>query len=71
MSTNYLETISMLVSTGLGWSVLPTSMVGDGLVQLDTDAPPLHRTLGCVTDPRRTLSNAAMAFHEVLLEFAD
>ena len=67
MSTNYLETISMLVGTGLGWSVLPASMVDDGVVRLTTDAPPLHRTLGCVTHPLRTLSNAAHAFREVLM----
>ncbi|MDH3644277.1 MAG: LysR family transcriptional regulator [Gammaproteobacteria bacterium] len=71
MSTNYLETISMLVGTGLGWSVLPASMVADGLVKLTTNAPPLHRTLGCVTHPARTLSNAARAFQEVTLEFRD
>ncbi len=71
MSTNYLETISMLVGTGLGWSVLPASMVAHGLVKLTTDAPSLHRTLGCVTHPLRTLSNAAHAFREVALEFRD
>jgi len=71
MSTNYLETIGMLVATGLGWSVLPASMVGPDLVRLATDAPALHRTLGCVTHPQRTLSNAASAFRDVLLEFRD
>ena len=71
LSTNYLETISMLVGTGMGWSVLPASMVEDGLVRLATDAPALHRTLGCVTDPRRTLSNAAHAFRAVALEYRD
>jgi DNA-binding transcriptional LysR family regulator len=70
MSTNYLETISMLVSTGLGWSVLPASMV-ENLIMLTTDAPPLHRALGCVTHPARTLSNAAAAFRSVTLEFQD
>lgn len=29
MPTNYLETIKMLVSVGLGWSLLPASMVSD------------------------------------------
>ena len=70
MSTNYLETISMLVGTGLGWSVLPASMV-ENLIMLTTDAPPLHRALGCVTHPARTLSNAAAAFRSVTLEFQD
>ncbi|MGE0622500.1 MAG: LysR family transcriptional regulator [Pseudomonadales bacterium] len=71
LATNYLETISMLAGIGLGWSVLPTSMLTDGLVPLTTDAPPLRRTLGCVTNPARTRSNAADAFMSVLKEFAD
>ncbi len=71
LSTNYLETISMLTGIGLGWSVLPASMMGSDLVPLTTDAPPLRRSLGCVTNPTRTRSNAARAFIEVLREFAD
>jgi len=71
MSTNYLETISMLVGTGLGWSVLPASMIDERLVKLTTDAPALRRTLGCVTHPLRTLSNAAHAFREVALSYRD
>jgi DNA-binding transcriptional LysR family regulator len=71
MSTNYLETISMLVGSGLGWSVLPASMVGPELVTLATNAPPLQRMLGCVTHPQRTLSNAADAFRAVLTSFRD
>ncbi len=70
--TNYLETIAMLVGVGLGWSVLPRSMVKPPLVILPVrDAPPLRRSLGYVTNPRRTLSNATRAFQEVLLGFAD
>jgi DNA-binding transcriptional LysR family regulator len=71
LSTNYLETISMLVGIGLGWSVLPASMVTGNLVQLETNAPALRRTLGCVTNPGRTRSNAADAFMAVLGRFAD
>lgn len=71
LSTNYLETISMLTSTGLGWSLLPRSMVTDAFRVVETDAPPQHRTLGCVTNPARTRSNAADAFIEVLASFAD
>lgn len=71
MSTNYLETISMLVGTGIGWSVLPRSMVHAPMVALATDGPYMHRTLGVVTHPQRTLSNAAEAFIDVLRKFAD
>lgn len=71
LSTNYLETISMLTGTGLGWSLLPRSMLTEELVPLGTDAPPQHRTLGCVTNPMRTRSNAADAFLEILRRFSD
>ncbi len=70
MSTNYLETIGMLVSVGLGWSVLPRSMVGE-LSVLSVDCAPMSRTLGHVINPTRTLSNAAAAFVDVLTGFAD
>jgi DNA-binding transcriptional LysR family regulator len=71
LATNYLETIAMLVGIGLGWSVLPRSMIHAPLVELATAVPPLSRTLGCVTHPRRTLSNAARAFRDVLEGYAD
>jgi DNA-binding transcriptional LysR family regulator len=71
LSTNYLETISMLTGTGLGWSLLPRSMLTDDLVALETDAPPVHRTLGCVTNPARSRSNAADAFVQILRRFRD
>ena len=70
MSTNYLETIGMLVSVGLGWSVLPQSMLGD-LHVLDIDCPEMSRTLGCVTNPARAVSNPAQAFISTVQRFAD
>lgn len=65
LSTNYLETISMLVSVGLGWSVLPSTMT-TALQQLSPKCAPITRTLGYVTHARRTLSNSARAFLQVL-----
>ena len=67
LATNYLETIAMLVGIGLGWSVLPRSMIAPPLVALEVAGPALERKLGCVTNPERTLSNAARAFRDVLL----
>jgi DNA-binding transcriptional LysR family regulator len=62
MSTNYLETIKMLVQIGLGWSVLPLSMVhGKELRVLKLPGVKLERTLGIVRHRARTLSNAARA----------
>ena len=67
MSTNYLETIGMLVSVGLGWSVLPASMQGE-LERIDVidigrlGVNGLSRELGIVTNPAKVLGNAAQAF---------
>ncbi len=71
MATNYLETIGMLVGIGLGWSVLPATMIEPPLTRLDVDCELLGRDLGIVTNPARTPSNPANAFVGVLLEFAD
>ncbi|MCH8551376.1 MAG: LysR family transcriptional regulator [Natronospirillum sp.] len=62
LPVNYLETIRMMVSVGLGWSVLPESMLNDRLTALPVDTPPLHRQLGIIQLRERTLSNAAQAF---------
>ncbi|MDX1803282.1 MAG: LysR family transcriptional regulator [Alcanivorax sp.] len=66
MSTNYLETIHMMVSIGLGWSVLPATMVDDSVIQLDVDVPLPRRQLGVVIHPGRSQSNAARAFLHAL-----
>lgn len=60
LSTNYLETLKMLVITGLGWSLLPATMVDETLHTLKTDLS-LERQLGSVVHHKRTLSNAAKA----------
>lgn len=61
LSTNFLETIKMMVSVGLGWSCIPEIMVDEDLVTLDTGPVTLARQLGAIHHPRRTLSNAARA----------
>ncbi len=61
MSTNYLETLKMLAATGLGWSLLPETMLDHSLRALPADAPALSRELGVVTHRRRSLSNAERA----------
>ena len=66
MSTNYLETIKMLVSVGLGWSILPLSMCDQELHQLQVPGLKLARQLGIVTHTSRTLSNAAQALITLL-----
>jgi DNA-binding transcriptional LysR family regulator len=61
METNYLETIKMMVSVGLGWSLLPRSM-GEGLIALAIDGLDLQRRLGIAWEKKRSLSNAAQTF---------
>lgn len=60
MSTNPLESIRMLVSIGLGWSVLPQTLLNDDLIALGLPLK-LSRSLGLVTHPARTISRAAAA----------
>jgi len=59
METNYLETIKMMVSIGLGWSVLPVSMLSEDISQLNVTGVEFERLLGVVSHEQRTLSNAA------------
>lgn len=62
MPTNFLETIKMMVSVGLGWSLLPKSMVDDSLNILSVENIHIDRPLGLLHLKDRTLSNAAKAF---------
>lgn len=66
MATNYLETIKMMVSVGLGWSVLPTTMLDDQLGRVPIEDAQISRNLGLVKHPRRLLSRAAEAFYNML-----
>lgn len=66
LSTNYLETIKMMVTVGLGWSVLPRSMVNQELTVLDIEGIKLQRELGVVWHSGHTLSNAAKAMATML-----
>lgn len=66
MDTNYLETIKMMTSIGLGWSVLPRSMLSDEIREIEVPGVTLLRMLGCIHHRDRTLSNAARAFLTLL-----
>lgn len=66
MSTNYLETIKVMVSIGLGWSILPLTLLDDSVTALKLEGRDLHRQLGCVHHRNRSLSNAARAFIALL-----
>jgi len=66
MATNYLETIKMLVSVGLGWSILPSIMKDETLQTLICDKLRLSRQLGYIQHSEKTLSNAGRAFISLL-----
>lgn len=68
LSTNYLETIKMLVSVGLGWGILPRTMLTRDLTVIKIPRLQLQRELGVVWHPKRTLSNAAKVMMELLDE---
>jgi len=65
MSTNYMETLKMLVSTNQGWSLLPKTMLDHSLVALKLPIQ-IKRELGIVVHASRTLSNAASALVGIL-----
>ena len=71
LETNYLETIKMMVSIGLGWSLLPQTMVDGSLCIHRIKALQVVRRLGIVHHAQRTLSNAARALMTVCLNHAD
>jgi DNA-binding transcriptional LysR family regulator len=71
LSSNYLETIRMLVSVGLGWSILPATLLDAQVVALPlSEGLQLQRTLGVVHHRDRSQSNAARAFMAHLLRHA-
>jgi len=66
LETNYLETIRMMVSIGLGWSALPRAMLDDSLVEIRVKGLEIERTLGIVQHVSRSISNAGQAFVDSL-----
>jgi DNA-binding transcriptional LysR family regulator len=71
MATNYLETIKMMVSVGLGWSMLPATMLDQTITQLDCSKLSIERQLGLIHHRDKTLSNAARAFITLLKANSD
>ncbi|WP_166259812.1 LysR family transcriptional regulator [Marinobacter salicampi] len=67
MPTNYMETLKMMTSVGLGWSVLPLRMVDDSLTELAIPAQ-VSRVLGAVGLRGRLLSRPAQALVDIVEE---
>lgn len=66
LETNYLETIKMMVSVGLGWSALPTTMLDADIKEVHINHLSMERQLGYAHLKGKTLSRAALAFIELL-----
>jgi DNA-binding transcriptional LysR family regulator len=66
LSTNNLDTIQMMVSLGRGWSLLPDHLINQNLDVIAKQSKPIIRQLGCVWHRQTNLSNAAVAFIELL-----
>ncbi len=71
LETNYLETIKVMVSANLGWSILPVSMVDASLGYHRLAGLDVKRPLGIVTRRQRTLSLSSLAMIELLRQQRD
>jgi len=71
LETNYLETIKVMVSANLGWSILPQGMVDTNLVGRNLRGLEVYRPLGLVTRRQRTLSLSSSAMIQLLRESRD
>ena len=61
IETNYLETIKAMVETGLGWGVIPDSMLDESLKIINIKTVKMQRELGVVFHKSRTRSGPANA----------
>ncbi|CAM3512228.1 LysR family transcriptional regulator [Parendozoicomonas haliclonae] len=68
MESNYLETLKMMVSIGLAWSVLPATMLSDDVQDITPKQIRINRQLGYIHHRDRTLSNAGQALINLLTE---
>jgi DNA-binding transcriptional LysR family regulator len=66
LESNYLETIKVMVSANLGWSMLPTSMLDNTVISKPLSGPEIKRSLGIVTRRNRTLSLSSSAMIAML-----
>ena len=66
MESNYLETIKAMIQNGLGWGVLPESMIDDSLHRLNIRNVKMKRHLGTLLHASRTLSSPANALLKIL-----
>ena len=61
----------MMVGVGLGWSVLPRTLTKSLHIINLNEGLELQRSLGLITHPERVRTNAAQAFIDTLMDYAD
>lgn len=66
MESNYLETIKAMIQNGLGWGVLPDSMIDASLHKITISGVTMERHLGVLLHASRTLSSPANALLDIL-----
>ena len=66
MTTNNLQSLKMLASAGIGWSLLPTSMLDETIIPLSLGEA-FERQLGLMTHRKRSLSNPAKAMQSLIM----
>lgn len=66
--SNFLEALKVIISAGLGWSVLPTTLVDDSLKVLSVPNVSLIRQIGYLVHKQRTRTNAVEAFIKQLVQ---
>ena len=68
MINNNLDTLKMLVGAGLGWTLIPKTLLDDSVqeIVLDKQNIVFERELGVVVHRKRSLSNAAKAMQKML-----
>ncbi|PIE41974.1 MAG: LysR family transcriptional regulator [Gammaproteobacteria bacterium] len=68
-STNYLETIKVMVEAGLGWSVLPKMMLNNQLSSYPLPGNQPTRTLGVMLHKNKVITPVLRTFIEKLYQF--
>ncbi|HET9122417.1 MAG TPA: LysR family transcriptional regulator [Acidiferrobacteraceae bacterium] len=68
MTSNHLDTLKALAKAGLGWAVLPRTLLDADLKVIDLAKTTIFRTLGIVRHRHRPLSPAARALVHLLTE---
>ncbi len=66
MVSNHLDTMKMLATIGLGWTVLPEILMNEKLCALNIGPENMTRTLGVITHKKRHLSKASEYFLALL-----